>query len=542
MFDLGLQVRLRQARAALGEGRLDEAFAIAVEKSVREHRAGQELLEDLVRPLLERAAENLREGRLAEALLDAERAIEAGGNRPEALRLREQIEEARRAEGAAKLRELELVASARRRLLAGSLRAGEELLEGAGSDSPEARRLKREIEDRERRAARAAARARDAVARGDVIGALACARELVAADPKGEGIPEVVAEVRRAAAQAIERALQEGKLTLAVSVFQELRAAGGGMVANELEEAVSFASEARAALRKGDLESTRERLEALGRRVPGAAWIREAIEAAEAAGRGLRALRVGPLGSPWEEDPVGPPEGPGKPPSAQDATVAYAFSPNEVRPMTPRKPEPSPTPLDSRFLLWVDGVGTYLVLSSDRVAIGREGSSFHPDVALLADAGGRRAEIVRADEDYFVVSMGEPILVGGKPTRRKLLATEDAIDLGPRCRIVFRLPTPLSATAVLSLQRGQRIHGDVRNVVLLKDHLVLGPKGKSHVEIGRGSEKIVLSREPRGLVCRAAEEIFLGTAAAGREALVPPGVRVQVGEVTFTVTDSGGRA
>ncbi|MGQ9592802.1 MAG: hypothetical protein ACUVYA_21190, partial [Planctomycetota bacterium] len=272
------------------------------------------------------------------------------------------------------------------------------------------------------------------------------------------------------------------------------------------------------------------------------AWVREAIEAAEAVERGLRALRTSPLGSPWGEDPLDLPGRSQKPLSAQDATVAYAEPPDEDRAMNQRQPVPASAPLDSRFLLWVDGVGTYLVLSSDRVAIGREGSSFHPDIALLADAGGRRAEIVRADEDYFVVSMENPVLVGGKPTRRKLLASEDAIDFGPRSRIVFRLPTPLSATAVLSLQRGQRIHGDVRNVILLKDHLVLGPRGKSHVEIGPKSERIVLSREPRGLVCRAQEEILLGTAAAGREALVPPGVRVQVGEVTFTVTDSmGGR-
>ena len=56
MFDLNLQVRLKQAQNALREGRLDEAFALANEKAIREHRGGQILLESLVQPHQERAA------------------------------------------------------------------------------------------------------------------------------------------------------------------------------------------------------------------------------------------------------------------------------------------------------------------------------------------------------------------------------------------------------------------------------------------------------------------------------------------------------
>ena len=94
MFDLNLQVRLKQAQNALREGRLDEAFAIANEKAIREHRGGQILLESLVQPHLERAACHLTEGRLREAHLDVERSIAAGGHRPQATALRKKIQEA----------------------------------------------------------------------------------------------------------------------------------------------------------------------------------------------------------------------------------------------------------------------------------------------------------------------------------------------------------------------------------------------------------------------------------------------------------------
>jgi hypothetical protein len=106
----------------------------------------------------------------------------------------------------------------------------------------------------------------------------------------------------------------------------------------------------------------------------------------------------------------------------------------------------------------------------------------------------------------------------------------------------FHLPTPLSSTAVLSLHNGQRIHGDVRKIVLLKEHLILGPRGKGHIEARGSSGKILLSKEERGLVCRGPEDILVDGKSKGREAVVPLGARVQVGDVSFTITDSkGGR-
>jgi hypothetical protein len=206
----------------------------------------------------------------------------------------------------------------------------------------------------------------------------------------------------------------------------------------------------------------------------------------------------------------------------------------------PAAPAPHP-----KLLLWVDGVGTFLLLRSDRVSIGRAGGSSHPDIALAADIASRHVDILRIDEDYFVVAAEEPVAVDGRPTQRKLLASGECIDLGPRCRIKFEVPTPLSATAVLSLHRGQRVHGDVRKVLLVKDHLIIGPEGKSHVELGaraQKAEKIVLSFEANRVVCRSRDDIFMNGAPLGNEAQVSLGTRFQVGDVTFTLTDStGGR-
>ena len=114
------------------------------------------------------------------------------------------------------------------------------------------------------------------------------------------------------------------------------------------------------------------------------------------------------------------------------------------------------------------------------------------------------------------------------------------VEIGPKCRFGFRMPTPLSATAVLSLHGGTHMEGGARSIILAKEHLILGPKGKSHVEtVG---PRVILSFESRGVVCRAEEEVLVQGKPAGREALVPLGTQVEVGGVSFALTDAmGGR-
>ena len=182
----------------------------------------------------------------------------------------------------------------------------------------------------------------------------------------------------------------------------------------------------------------------------------------------------------------------------------------------------------------MDGVGSFLLLLSDRVTLGRSGSSARPDVALAADISGVQAEIVRAGDDYFLAARGA-VEVNGRAVEKKLLASGDRIALSPRCQVVFRQPTPLSASAVLSLAGGQRIAGDAREVILLHHLLIIGSGEGSHVR-AEGAPRILLSASGKGLSVRSEEEILVDGTPRGRETLIRPGERVKVGEVTFTVT------
>ena len=47
------------------------------------------------------------------------------------------------------------------------------------------------------------------------------------------------------------------------------------------------------------------------------------------------------------------------------------------------------------FVLWVDGAGSFLLTGSERLTIGRLGSSASPEIALRADIDGVHAELLR---------------------------------------------------------------------------------------------------------------------------------------------------
>jgi len=526
MFDIRRQVRLQQAKHALRDGRLDEAFAIATEKEIRDLCGGQGLLEELVDPLLERAAQHLAAGHLKDAFLDVERAIQAGGNRPNALQLRQQVKDAMEAQERAARRAREIVESARRHLQEGSLHTGQELLKDVPADSPEASRLLREAESRERKAEKALARAAEHLAREELMEAMAHAEEALQVSARHDGLPDLIYQLKKAVAGKIQSCVEEGNLRVAVELCSKLQnIAGESLESRELETIIALVRDASRAFQEGGYGEARIALGRLKKMVPKATWIDETLEELIKIDDGMKVLWMGPLAL----------ETPAKVPQDDFRARTITMSPpGHAQNPKPHQEEPS-GPLSHRLLLWVDGIGTYLILTSDKVSIGRAGSSAHPDIALAADIAGYHAEILRVEDDYFLVAGQQPVLVDGRPTQRKLLSNGDAVDLGPRCRLTFHQPTAMSATALLSLHKGQRIEGDVRQIVLLKEHLILG--GKGHIETNRNGSAIVISARSQGLVCRAKEDITVNGVSAGLEASIPLGAQIQVGDVTFTITD-----
>ena len=523
MFDWNKRVEILRAENALRDGRLDEAFQIASRDELSGFRGVQVILEKLVDPLLERSDGHLLAGRLEDALADVERAFRAGGNRPRTAELRGRIRTLLDERQQGKVLKRDMVRSAARHLAQGSLHTGKALLEGIPGHDPDAVRLEREAARRDERAREACARSEMLLGEGALLEAARAVREASGASARHEGIPPLLLKLKGAMIPAIEKAIVEGSLSMARQFAEELQlTCGESIETRRFNEILSLAAEAARRIGERDHEAAWACLGRLEPLLPGTAWIDAARGALARISEGLQALRAGPL-----EGLAGK-----RAPAAANlfGETAQAPSPRSLKAM-----ECPGEPRGDRFLLWVDGVGSYLLVRSGRLTIGRAGSSARPDLPLAADLGGVQAEILRVDDDYFLAAHGK-VQVNGRPMERKLLADGDRIGLAPRCEIIFRIPTALSTSAVVVLPEGQRIAGDAREVILMDHHILIGAEDGCHVRAAEARSRILLCAGQDGLTVKADEGISIDGSPVGREAPVRSGAQIKVGEVTFTVT------
>ena len=139
--------------------------------------------------------------------------------------------------------------------------------------------------------------------------------------------------------------------------------------------------------------------------------------------------------------------------------------------------EPAASP--DRFLLWIDGVGGYLVCLGSRITFGQAMPGSPVDVPLVADVSRMHATLTRDGEGYVLEAV-RALQVNGKPVTRAMLRPGDRVTLGPSCQFQFRQPVPGSATARLDLVSGHRLPLGVDGVLLMAETLVMGGGPQVH--------------------------------------------------------------
>lgn len=171
----------------------------------------------------------------------------------------------------------------------------------------------------------------------------------------------------------------------------------------------------------------------------------------------------------------------------------------------------------SRFLLWVDGVGGYLVCEDDQVILGQPVPGSQVDVPILGDISRRHARI-RRDGEGYVLDPLRPVRLDGRPvSAAALLADGNVIELGHNVRVRFRRPHPLSATARLEFVSHHRTQPSADAVLLMAESCVLGPAGHSHIECPDWSHELVIFRQGGELFCRGPSRFCIdGAAVADR--------------------------
>jgi hypothetical protein len=211
---------------------------------------------------------------------------------------------------------------------------------------------------------------------------------------------------------------------------------------------------------------------------------------------------------------------------------------NAAEPSANGKGEPA---LPARFLLWIDGVGGYLLCLGNRLTFGQAWFESHPvDVPLVADVSRLHATITRDGEGYVLEAV-HPVQVNHKAVTRALLKSGDRVTLGGSCQFLFQVPVPVSTTARLDLVSGQRLPLAVDGVVLMADNLVLGPGPQAHVVIPDLETPVVLFRHPGGLGLRHKQTLTVDGREAGQRELLGQQATVAGEDISFTIEPVGVR-
>lgn len=153
-----------------------------------------------------------------------------------------------------------------------------------------------------------------------------------------------------------------------------------------------------------------------------------------------------------------------------------------------------------RFLLWIDGVGGYLVCPGAVVRIGRTGAA-SVDIPLLADVAQHHAEIRRDGEGYLLESYA-PTWLDGRPVQQASMHDRCRLQLGKHVILRFIRSTPISFSARLDFDSGHRTHPTTDGILLMAHNLILGPSKTAHVRCRRWQNNVILFRQGDELWCR----------------------------------------
>ena len=186
-----------------------------------------------------------------------------------------------------------------------------------------------------------------------------------------------------------------------------------------------------------------------------------------------------------------------------------------------------------RFMVWIDGVGAYLLCPGERVTVGGPADGESADVALLANLSRRHASFIRSGEGYVLEAHG-PVRVEGRTiVERTCLNSGYRIELGSGVLLRFRLPSALSATAVLDFLSVHRPARSVDGVVLLEQACLLGPGGENHINCPDWPESVLLFRRRRQLWCKSRGDLFVDGMPARDGRPLKPGSIVTGADLRF---------
>jgi len=528
-----LILRLKQAASAIADGRLDEAFDIVQSKDIREHRRGQKLISRLALSFARRGRENLEAERIQLALADCNKAEKLAGNTEDVAKLRSAIcSEMEQRRLRSRHRSFK-VAQARQHIQDGWISAGEEILKDAGNEDGQAGIIMQQAAVARLHTSEAITKAEKALQRNDLDAAIDFVLKTGSTGSQNEQVVELISKLRLLAARRIKENFDSGRLDLAHSLWQRVSpiADGCGEI-SELGSALSQCSKAAEYVAAGRPREAVNLLRKVKLTCPSAQWLGTVTNQTKQAAELLDELAASPLGLNIA--------------GRQDMEDRTQQADNEARSLSAGLPRAMPgekspdnraeSSLPSKFVMQIDGIGSFYVLRDASITVGPISSSARPTVGLMVDPNLPAVTIERSEDDYFI-RCSSPVRINDAATTNKLLVDADRINLSPRCGMKFNIPNPASTTATLSLPSARLGRADIRRIILMDREILVGPTEGNHILADSLDETIALFTQNGRLLCKAKDKIMVEDKQVSPAAGLPVDKQIRIGQISLVLTE-----
>lgn len=189
--------------------------------------------------------------------------------------------------------------------------------------------------------------------------------------------------------------------------------------------------------------------------------------------------------------------------------------------------EPAKTVPGRHSILWIDGIGGYLLWDKPELVLGQALADSPADVGVVGDLSRQAAALRRMGADYLLQPLQSTKVNGLTIDRPHLLRDGMLIEVGNSVKIRFRRPNALSGTARLEMVSIHRWKPTVDAVLLLADCCIIGPRAGSHIACNDWRNEVLLIGKGNQWQLRTAEEVQINGQRAPGQLVIAPGTRVR---------------
>ena len=202
--------------------------------------------------------------------------------------------------------------------------------------------------------------------------------------------------------------------------------------------------------------------------------------------------------------------------------------------LPPLEKSPAETPL-TRFMIWIDGVGGYLVCTEAKNSIGQCDSRPPVSISINGDLDQEHAVIESVAGGHLLHPVGSVVIDGRILEQPIPLRVDQTFQLGTSVALRYVRRHPWSSTAMIEFASRHRTDPWSDAVLLSGDSIVMGPQRANHVCCRHWKQDVILVRQADGWYCRSEASFSIDGAKQEKSGRLSAWSRVEGSEFSFTL-------